>query len=129
MNTKRNLGIWMDHSMAHLMKLTDNSIETVTIESEESLTDTDANLAKSESRIQNKEQNHLASYFKKIGDSIQDYDDVILFGPTDARIELINQLKANHLFENIKIETIPADKMTENQRQAFVKDYFRNKAD
>jgi hypothetical protein len=49
---------------------------------------------------------------------------VILFGPTDAKIELFNLIKNNRQFEHIKIATLPADKMTENQQHAFVKDYF-----
>jgi len=36
---------------------------------------------------------------------------VILFGPIEAKNELANSLKDNHLFEK-KITVIPADKMT-----------------
>jgi hypothetical protein len=48
----------------------------------------------------------------------------LLFGPTDAKVELLNILKADLSFSKIKIETMQSDKMTENQEHAFVKDYF-----
>jgi len=49
---------------------------------------------------------------------------VLLFGPTTAKNELANLLKDDHLFEKIKVEVRQADRMTENQEHAFVKDHF-----
>jgi hypothetical protein len=49
----------------------------------------------------------------------------VLFGPTDAKNELLNQIKTDHLFEGIKIEVKNSDKMTEDQMQTFVRDYFK----
>ena len=54
-----------------------------------------------------------------------DFEEVILFGPTEARNELLNLLKENHLFDKIKIAVKPADKMSEIQRNSFVKEYFK----
>ena len=48
----------------------------------------------------------------------------MLFGPTNAKTELLNLLKADHHFDKINIETKQADKMTENQQHAFVREYF-----
>jgi hypothetical protein len=56
--------------------------------------------------------------------AIKDCTEVLLFGPTDAKTELLHILRADHHFDNIEIEVMPADKMTETQQQAFVKDYF-----
>ena len=55
---------------------------------------------------------------------VKNYDEVILFGPTDAKVELFNILKADQHFDKIKIDIKQADKMTENQQHAFVKDHF-----
>jgi hypothetical protein len=41
-----------------------------------------------------------------------------------AKTELLNLLKADHLFEKIKIETKDADKMTQNEQHAFVREHF-----
>lgn len=71
-----------------------------------------------------KSSNKNLNTIKTIGESIKEYDDVLLFGPTNAKIELLNILEADLSFSKIKIETRQADKMTENQEHAFVKDYF-----
>lgn len=126
MKSKKLLGIWMDHSIANLLELTNDKIETKTIESKPKLQVKEEDLYfKDESHMLNKEQGQLSAYYKKISDAILDYEEVIVFGPTDAKNELLNLLKDNHLFEKIKVEVKSADKMTENQQQAFVKKYFQ----
>jgi len=57
------------------------------------------------------------------------YDEVLLFGPTDAKSELVNTIKDNHLFEKIKIEVKPADKMTEIEQHEFLKEFMNTSAD
>lgn len=120
---KKRLGIWMDHSIAHILELTNDSIETRTIEAGSKLSKENQTI-KNEKFMLNREQNQLTLFFKELSDIIKDFDDVILFGPTDAKKELLNILKDNHHFEKIKIETKTTDKMSENQEHAFVKEYF-----
>ena len=124
MKTEKNIGIWMDHSSAHLMEFTADPITTTTIESDFTHHVKEESLSKSENLMHNKEQHQQSDYYKKIGEVIKNYKEVILFGPTNAKAELFNILKADHHFENIKIEVKQADKMTENQEHAFVREYF-----
>jgi hypothetical protein len=124
MKGNKLLGIWMDHSAAHLMSLTNDTIMTTQIESEFTNEDKEHSQTRSESLMHNKEQHLLASYYRKLGDAIKNYRDVVLFGPTTAKNELLNVLNSDHRFENIKVEVRHADKMTTNQQHAFVKDYF-----
>ena len=72
-----------------------------------------------------KEQHLQSGYYKKLSETIRNYQEVVLFGPTDAKSELLNLLKGNHLFENIKFEVKNTDKMTENQMHVFVREYFK----
>lgn len=124
MTTKKNLGIWMDHSSAHLMEFTSEPIETNIIESKFTHEEREHSLGKSEHVMHNKEQHQQAEFYKKLGETIRNYEEVLLFGPTDAKVELFNVLKANHRFSKVKIEIKQADKMTENQQHAFVKEHF-----
>ncbi len=126
MKSTKHLGIWMDHSIAHLMELTNDNIVSSTIESQPVIQGKEQNLKRDESLLHNKEQNHLSDYFKKLSKVILEYDEVLLFGSTDAKNELLNLLKADHLFSKIKFEVKLTDKMTENQKHAFVKDYFKS---
>ncbi len=122
--TTKKLGIWMDHASAHVMEYNDD-IKTNIVLSEATHADKEKTLQKGESMMHNKEQQQQAEYYKILGASIKNYDDVLLFGPTNAKIELLNILKADNHFSKIKIETMQADKMTENQEHAFVKEYFQ----
>jgi hypothetical protein len=123
MNNIKQLGIWMDHSNAYLMEFKSDII-VHRIVSELTNHDEEFNFYKGEKLIHKKEQHLQLSYYKKIGDIIKKYQNVVLFGPTDAKNELLNLIKTDHLFENIKIEVRNSDKMTEEQMQTFVRNYF-----
>lgn len=123
MTNEKKLGIWMDHANAHLMEYTD-PIVTRVVTSNSTHEEKEKTLQKGESMMHNKEQQQQSEYYKTLGETIKDYDEVLLFGPTSARVELFNILEADLHFSKIKIETKPSDKMTENQEHAFVRDYF-----
>jgi hypothetical protein len=123
MTTTKNLGIWMDHASAHLMEIADPIVTNIVV-SNFTHEEKGKSLQKSENLMHNKEQHQQSDYYKKLGESIKKYDDVLLFGPTNAKIELLNILKADTHFAKIKIETLQTEKMTENQEHAFVKEYF-----
>ena len=124
MTTEKKLGIWMDHSSAHLIEFAKSTSETGVIETKFTHEQKEESLGKSEHIMHNKEQQQQLAYYKNIGESIKNYHEVILFGPTDAKVELLNILKTDHHFDKIKIEVQSTDKMTENQQHTFVKNYF-----
>jgi hypothetical protein len=124
MTTGKKLGIWMDHSSAHLTELPADPIETKIILSNFTHEDKEHSLVKGESMMHKKEQHRQSEYFNKLGEAILNYDEVILFGPTDAKAELINILRSDHRFNKIKIEMKQTDKMTEIQQHVFIKEYF-----
>jgi len=121
----KQLGIWMDHSNAFLMELINDTILENSIVSEFTHQEKEDSSIRNEKLMHTKEQHQQSSYYKKLRDAIKNYQEVVLFGPTDAKNELLNLLKTDHLFENIKIEVKNSDKMTENQMHAFVREYFK----
>ena len=52
---------------------------------------------------------------------------MLLFGPTNAKTELKNYLNQDLHFKDIQIDVESADKMTENEKDAFVKNHFKLK--
>ena len=124
MTATKKMGIWMDHSNAHLMEFTADVITTDIISSKFTHEEKEQSLSKSENLMHNKEQQQQSAYYNRLGAFIRNYEDVIIFGPTNAKTELFNILRADHNFENIKLEVEQTDKMTQNQQHAFVKDYF-----
>jgi hypothetical protein len=106
------------------MEFTTDPIATTTIASKFTHEEKEQSSGKSENLMHNKEQHQQSEYYKKLGEAIKNYENVILFGPTNAKTELFNVLRADHRFEKIKIEVKQADKMTENQEHAFVREHF-----
>lgn len=125
--TAKKLGIWMDNEHAHLTEFTADPMETRIIESKSTNEVKEESISKGEHHMHVKEQHQQAEYYKKLGQEIRKYDEVILFGPTNAKSELNNSLNTNALFDNIKIKVEQADKMSESQQQAFVRKHFSGK--
>mgnify|MGYP003638529559 CR=1 FL=1 len=124
MKTQKNLGIWMDHSIANLIDL-DSKKNTKSIVSDFTSNTKEEALNKSESLMHNKRQQMNEAYYREIADEILNYTNVLLFGPTNANVELHNYLDKDLHFKDININVESADKMTNNQQVAFVKKHFK----
>ncbi len=114
----------MDHSIARLIEFTIEPMQIRNIESTFTHEIRSESIEKSEKHMHNKEQGEQLEYYHKILKGIINYDQVLLFGPTDAKNELRTILKADHAFDNITIEILQTDKMSENQLLAFVRKHF-----
>lgn len=121
----KQMGIWMDHSSAFVMEFSNDTIVENIVVSEFTQKEKEFSLEKNERFMHNKEQQLQQSYYKKLSEIIRNHQEIVLFGPTDAKSELLNILKTDHLFDNIKIEVVNADKMTANKMHDFVKAYFK----
>ncbi len=124
MKLKNKLGIWMNHSIAHLMDSSSDAFEVQTIESKFTQQKKMQALTKSESFMLAKEKQELSSYYKKISEIIKNYKRVILFGPTNAKFELFDILGEDEQFIKIKIEIKNTDKMTLSQKNSLVMELF-----
>jgi stalled ribosome rescue protein Dom34 len=74
--------------------------------------------------MHNKENQLHESFYKEIGHEILKYNHILVFGPTNAKTELLNYLKKDLHFKDIQIDIKSADKMTENEKYAFVWTHF-----
>jgi len=124
MKSLKQLGIWMDHSIANLIEISNNKMVKRTLKISPVFLGPLDNLRLNESLVNHKEQNHLSEFYRKLSAVIKNFDEVLLYGPTQAKTELFNQLKEDIQFDRIKIDIQPADKMTDKQQEAFVKKYF-----
>ncbi len=127
MRTIKQLGIWMDHANAIMMELSNDKIFENKIVSGFTHQEKEFSLSKNENLMHNKEQHLQNGYYKELSEKIRNFDEVILFGPTNAKDELFNLLKTNHRFNSTKVDVKHADKMTENQMHAFVRSHFKSK--
>jgi stalled ribosome rescue protein Dom34 len=125
MKATKRLGIWMDHSVARLMEYTSEDFKVKTIDSNATSLDHQEGLQHSESLLHNKENQTLKAYYKSLIDVIKNYDEIVLFGPTNAKTELYNLIREEHKYDKLKIETKPANKMSYEEQHAFIQEYFK----
>lgn len=123
METIKKLGIWMDHSTAHLIDVNAEK-KNHSINSKFNFGTREEALSRSENIMHNKENQMHEAYYQQIGDEILKYTHVLLFGPTHAKTELFNYLTKDSHFKDIQIDVESADKMTDNEKTAFVKEHF-----
>ena len=123
MKKNNNLGIWMDHSVANLIDINSKKDSRSIVSKFTSETKEEA-LNTSEILMHNKRQQMHEKFYNKIGAQILNYKHVLLFGPTNAKVELHNYLNKDLHFKNIKIDIESSDNITNNEQVAFVKNHF-----
>jgi stalled ribosome rescue protein Dom34 len=125
MEKQKKIGIWMDHANAQLIVLNADK-ESEVIASKFTFDTKEEALSRSENVMHNKRQQMQEAYYKEIADTILNYKHVLLFGPTNAKTELHNYLNKDLHFKDIQVDIEAADKMTDNEKEAFVKKHFNN---
>ena len=114
----------MDHAKANLMEYESGSLKSHVIVSSFNRLKKMDSLKSSEKQMHHKETGEVSAYYQQISEEILKYTNVLIFGPTDAKLEMLNILHKDRRFEKIQFEVLSTDVMTENQEKAFVKSYF-----
>jgi hypothetical protein len=121
MKKNKQLSIWMDYSNALLMELCNHMIVSTRIEVKPSEDDDE----KANDQIPTQEHiRHQTDYFKEIGDVVINYQEVLLFGPTEAKSELLALLKKDCHFKNILFQLVNTNKMNDDSIHKFVVDHY-----
>ena len=84
--TVRNkIGVCMDHHHANFICYTNNPTERTSVESDFTNEMKADALGNSENIMYNKGQQQLNGFYKKIIAVLKNYDEILLFGPTEAK--------------------------------------------
>lgn len=126
---KKKIGLWIDHREAVIVVLTDKGEQIARIKSDaekqirvEGGSRKDG-LQTTESIRGKKLDTQLGKYFDDIIADIRDAELIQIFGPGEAKNELVRRLEKDGLKERItEIETV--DKMTDHQISAKVREHF-----
>lgn len=116
MKKSNQIGIWMDDSIAFIMEFTTKPFQIQTIVSE-FVVEKNKSISSSRETILNK-------HFSKIGKALLKYNEIVLFGPTKAKLDFFDFLSEDERFLKLKVEIKDADKMNVNQQHDFIKEYF-----
>lgn len=78
-----------------------------------------------DSKYMEREKHQLKKYFEKIAQTVNDADQLAIFGPAEAPEKFTDSLEGNHprLAAKIRVRE-KADSMTKNQLKALVKKSF-----
>lgn len=132
---RRKIALWLDRSRARFITPDPETHEIKTILSDydprprEEGEEADGTFwgiyaSSNEDRKHHKLQAQLDDYYKVLEELLQEYDEILLFGPSTAKSELKNRLEADRHFANKIIHTANAGEMTEHQLMAFVRNHF-----
>ena len=126
---KKQIGLWIDHREAVIVELTDKDEKITRIRSDaERQTrfpggSRKDGLQKTEAVRDKRLEQDLGKYFDDVIANIREAGSIQIFGPGEAKGELVKRLEAEGLNERI-VEVETMDKMTDNQIAAKVREYF-----
>ncbi|MFH1943056.1 MAG: hypothetical protein ABIL68_13215 [bacterium] len=129
------IGVWIDHKKACVVSLVDGRKFHFEIESRINIDFDNFGCHRSsspsghrdkysDSKIQNRYKKQLDLYYQSIIKSMQDAQNILIFGPGEAKYELKKKiLKWKHLSSKI-VGLESADRMTERQIEKKVQNFY-----
>ncbi|MFI5204182.1 MAG: hypothetical protein ACHQF2_06775 [Flavobacteriales bacterium] len=135
MNSNK-IGVWMDYSHAVFIDPYDSTptFETVTAlhsasqriagEKSSKTSFQPGQRSNNEYKVHQKENSDEKHYFKVMVDRLKQFDEIFVFGPTEAPHTLFLEMQKIQEFRKKKLSWEKADKMTDNQLLARVKKHF-----
>ena len=129
-----NVGVWIDHHKAVVVRITDQAVATKQIGSDLNGSEKSADRARSpnsyrpndfvaENKLQRKLAVHLNKYYDEVIGCIHDADAILILGPGEAKLEFKKRIEGKKLKLRIA-ELEAADKRTDRQIVADVRQYF-----
>ncbi len=129
------IGLWLDHERAVVVTLAGKAAKVEKLPSNverhtrlagggRAATVYAAQDVVSESSHHRKFENQLAAYYQQLIRLLKTADELLIFGPGEARTELKKALEKQKVFQGKIIAVEPADKMTERQIVAKVRQGF-----
>ncbi len=119
---KQYAGIWMDHHNAIFITLENGEFAI----QEEKIVAGEYHGDKGEHASNNAEKTDNRKYYKTIASHLLKYDEIFIFGPGKSQEELLNFLHDDQHFKHKKITLGSAEKMTNPQTVAKVRDFFKS---
>ena len=115
MNIKKQVGVWMDYSNAHVLEYKHGFVGKRIIVS---------GISKKSVKDDERPEGSFIKYYNEIKELIKNYDEILLFGSTGAQAELQDVLLSDEVFTHIQIELKKSVKMADLEQYEFVKKYF-----
>src|SRR5215210_8028012 len=124
--SKQFAGVWLDNQQAMIIS---NSPETpvgeYSISGKVKAVETQG--GGSEHSMNNAKHTEHLKYFKAISHLLMPYDEILLFGPGQSQEQFQHHLQGDAQFKSKQITTDSSDQLTDPQRVAKVRDFFKGR--
>lgn len=129
------VGLWLDHEKAFLVSLDGDRVTTGRMESgvegrvrcaggSRSRTPWGPQDVVSESGMEERRKHQLRRYYQRVIAALEDARRILILGPGEAKVEFEKEMRKSTVL-SAKIAAVePADKLTEKQLVARVKEFF-----
>ncbi len=134
---EKNIGIWMDGTKALIVDAATGNIKTVEADIENSVHQYGegdkgnfvggGHHINNEKTFEERKKHQTNDYLKKVAAEVKDASGIYVFGPAEMKTHFKHYLESQNGFKDKLRSVEPADKMTNNQVVAAVKDFFANK--
>jgi len=132
---KKYAGIWIDHEKAFVVLIHEDKSVLHCIESNvegrfrlsggsRSRTPYGPQDVASERRVEGRRKHHLQRYYQEVIQAVGDSHKILIFGPGEAKTELAKEFGNSKELSSRIVSIEPADKMTQKQIIAKVKEFF-----
>ena len=134
----KSVGMWVDHARAYLVEIIGARETAREIRSEHDEIEVPQGSAMSatgfgpqefsqERTLQNRRQAELRQYYRRIVTAVKDASRLYIFGPGEAKNELVKEMEKTNGISAKIVAVEPADIMTTNQIAAKVRNRFIRK--
>ncbi len=122
------IGVWIDHREAVIVSLSGEHEELKRLASNMEKHVRYGGAAEQDSAEDQRDRRftgHLNKYYDEVVALVRDAESILVMGPGEAKGELVERLEREQLRERV-VGVLAADKMTEGQVAARVREYYRN---
>ena len=125
MNDK--VGIWIDHRRAVIVSVSAGGVTTKTLESEVGGHPrySSQRAGRGEKKYEERHGERLDQYYDEVVSQLGQPNALLIFGPGEAKLELKERLSRSKTLSACTIDIETADKLTDPQIVARVKEHFR----
>lgn len=120
---KQHAGVWLDNQ--HAVIISNGEEEVYNILHKVKIAGHQG--GGSEHSMNNSKQTESLKYFKALSTLLMPYNDILLFGPGQSQEQFHRHLKDDVQFNSKQINIDSADRLTDPQMIAKVKDFFKDR--
>ena len=122
----QQIGIWIDHSSAVIVSMSDSQVTTKTLESgvDQHPRYSGQRGAGGEKKYEQRHEEQLDRYYDRVIGEVGRPEALLLFGPGEAKLELKERLGRSKQLSDCVVDLDTVDKLTEPQIVAKVKQHF-----